>query len=95
MTEKELKFKEDVYNRILNGYPINKLAYELNTSDDKIHIIVEEICKMKKSNSRILGRKDESYYECEEDYAITPNYEWNDLNLNEIEFYEKCNNNMV
>lgn len=91
MTERSWKCKEDIYNRVVNGEPIHLIAEQLNTSDDKIHIILDEMCKIKKSNNRILGRKDEPYYECEEDYVFTPTYEWSDLNLNEIEFYEKSN----
>lgn len=90
MTEIPLKDKIDVYNMVLNGQSIDNIAMTTSIGHVTIAKIIKEISSIENYNNRPtkLGRKDESYYECEEDYALTPVYEWNDLNLNEIEFYE-------
>lgn len=90
MTEIPPKDKIDVYNMVLNGQSIDNIATTTSIGHVTIAKIIKEISSIENYNNRPtkLGRKDEPYYECEEDYALTPVYEWNDLNLNEIEFYE-------
>jgi hypothetical protein len=91
MMEIPLKDKMNVYNLTISGVTMDDIVFETGIHYKKVSSIIKEMSEIVYNNNRPtkLGRKDEPYYECEEDYGLTPVYEWNDLNLNEIEFYEK------
>lgn len=90
MTEISLKDKMNVYNLIVNGVSMDDVVARTGIYYKMVSSIIDETSKIIYNNNKPtkLGRKDEPYYECEEDYVLTPVYEWDDLNLNEIEFYE-------
>ena len=43
------------------------------------------------SNGVCFGSKQSAYYENEDEYGVVPQYSWNELSKNEIEFYESKN----
>ena len=89
MTEIPLKDKMYAYNLAVNGVIMDDIVIKTGIHYKRLSKIIKEMSEIVHNNRFTkLGRKDEPYYECEEDYALTPVYEWNDLNLNEIEFYE-------
>lgn len=89
MTEIPLKDKMYAYSLAVNGVIMDDIVIKTGIHYKKLSKIIKEMSEVVYNNRFTnLGRKDEPYYECEEDYALTPVYEWNDLNLNEIEFYE-------
>lgn len=88
--ETPLKDKMYAYNLAVNGVIMDDIVIKTGIHYKRLSKIIKEMSEVVHNNRFTkLGKKDEPYYECEEDYALTPVYEWNDLNLNEIEFYEK------
>lgn len=90
MMEIPLKDKMNVFNMAVDGVSMDDIVIRTGIYYKMVSKIIKEMSMMVADSKKptILGRKNEPYYECEEDYALTPVYEWSDLNLNEIEFYE-------
>jgi hypothetical protein len=83
----------DMYDLMISGHPSYEIAKAYNLCEKRFGNLMNEIFKKTSQQNRysILGRKDEAYYECEEDYGVTPNYSYDELSLNEKKFYEDKN----
>lgn len=94
MMEISLTEKINIYNMALSGIPLGDILKKYRMGDARLANILSEMSKMKYYSDfvRILGHRNQPYYECEEEYASIPSYDWNDLSLIEIEFYENKNN---
>jgi hypothetical protein len=86
--------KYKMYDLLKAGVPVRDIICEYRLCDSRFTDMMREVMVTYKNIDKgcILGRRNEPYYECEEDYALVPTYDWSDLSLNEIEFYENKNN---
>jgi hypothetical protein len=94
MMEISLTEKFNIYKMTVSGVPASDILRKYRMGDRRLASILSEMSKMKYYSDfvSILGHRNQPYYECEEEYASMPSYDWNDLSLIEIEFYEGKNN---
>jgi hypothetical protein len=94
MMEISLTDKVNIYKMTVSGVPTGDILKKYRIGPFRLERILSEMSKMKHHSdfNSILGHKNQPYYECEEEYTSMPSYDWNDLSLIEIEFYEGKNN---
>ena len=94
MMEISLTEKFNIYKMTVSGVPASNILRKYRMGDARLAKILSEMTKMKYHSdfNSILGHRNQPYYECEEEYTSMPSYDWNDLSLIEIEFYEGKNN---
>lgn len=86
---------DSIRNRLYSGVDHNcVLGSFKKMSKFKKDIIINFIEKQLQlivKNEKVMGNKNEPYYESEDDMII-PKYTWNDLSKTEKEFYKSFNN---
>lgn len=89
MTERQQKFCKDVYERYASGIPIKQIMLEVDSWHyPKIQIAYEIYKRYITRNDIALGHKNEPYYLTEDDCEIEE-YKFENLSLNEKQFYEE------